>query len=127
MSQASLEQMQDEISAAAEAHNLDDELTFKPMFGGFCAYVNGRVFASLSDVGLALKLAPDAQAALLAKPDAKRLQYEPDAPESKQYIVVPDSIRNDKPTFADWVKQSAEWVLAQPAPKPKQKKSKPEK
>ena len=32
------------------------ELGFRPMFGGITAYANGAPFASLSDVGLALKM-----------------------------------------------------------------------
>ncbi len=124
MSEPSLDEMQSQLSHAAEAHDLDANLTFKPMFGGVCAYVGGRVFASLSDIGLALKLPPDAQAELLAQPGAKRLQYEPDAPPSKQYIVVPPPMQTDTPALAAWLKRSVDYVLAQPAPKPKPPKRK---
>ena len=113
--------MQDQLSHAAEAHNLDAELIFKPMFGGQCAYISGRVFASLSNVGLAIKLAPPAQAALLAVAGAKRLQYEADSPPSKQYIVVPAEVLADAAAWSNWFKQSVEYVLALPAPKPKRK------
>ena len=124
MSEPSLDEMQDQLSQAAEAHTLDGELTFKPMFGGVCAYVGGRVFASLSNVGLALKLPPEAQAELLAEAGAKRLQYEPDAPPSKQYIVVPPPTQADTSALAAWLARSVEYVLAQPAPKPKTSKRK---
>ena len=43
------------------------DVTFKSMFGGACAYAGGKVFASLSDVGLALKLPAAGQAELLAR------------------------------------------------------------
>ena len=112
-------EMQDQLSTAVETLNRDMELTFKPMFGGTCAYVQGRVFASLSDVGLALKLPPDAQAALLKEPDAKRLRYEPGAPESKTYVVVPPEINADPEALANWVAQSMEYALSLPAPKAK--------
>jgi len=124
MSEPSLDEMQDQLSQAAEAHTLDGELTFKPMFGGICAYVGGRVFASLSDIGLALKLPPDAQAELLSEEGAKRLQYESDAPPSKQYIVVPPPMQADPAALAAWLARSVEYVLAQPAPKPKASKPK---
>lgn len=121
MSEPSLKEMQDQLSEAAETLALDTELVFKPMFGGVCAYIQSRVFASLSNVGLALKLSPADQTELLKTEGAKRLQYEPDAPESKQYIVVPASIRTQNEEFAPWVKRSADFVLAQPAPKPRKR------
>ena len=122
MSQSSLEAMQDRLSAAAETLDLDSEMSFRAMFGGKSAYVKGRVFASLSDVGLALKLDSEAQSELLQVPGARRLRYEPDAPESKQYIVVPDAMQNDANALAVWVKRSVDFVLTLPAPKPKPKK-----
>lgn len=97
MSQTGLDAMQDRISQAAEAYDLDGELAFKPTFGGVCAYIGGRVFASLSDAGLAIKLPPDAQDELLQVPEARRLQYDPASPPSRQYIVVPPTVLSDKP------------------------------
>jgi len=124
MTEPSLDEMQDRLSQAAEVHALDGELTFRPMFGGVCAYVGGRVFASLSNVGLALKLPPEAQAELLTEPGAKRLQYEPDAPPSKQYIVVPPPVQADTAALAAWLARSVDYALAQPAPKPRTSKPK---
>ena len=124
MSEPTLDTMQDQLSQAAEAHALDGDLTFKPMFGGVCAYVGGRVFASLSDIGLALKLPPGAQAEMLAEDGAKRLQYEPDAPPSKQYIVVPPPMQVDPAVLSGWLGRSVEYVLALPAPKPRASKPK---
>ena len=124
MSEPTLDTLKDQLSLAAESHTLDGELTFKPMFGGVCGYVGGRVFASLSDIGLALKLPPEAQAELLSEDGAKRLQYEPDAPPSKQYIVVPPPMQADLAALAPWLGRSVEYVLAQPAPKPRASKSK---
>ena len=124
MSEPTLDTLKDQLSLAAESHALDGELTFKPMFGGVCGYVGGRVFASLSDIGLALKLPPEAQAELLSEDGAKRLQYEPDAPPSKQYIVVPPPMQADLAALAPWLGRSVEYVLAQPAPKPRASKSK---
>ncbi len=124
MSRSSLEEMQCQLDAAAEAFVEEDELVFKPMFGGVCAYVKGRVFASLSNAGLALKLSPDAQTELLRIAGAKRLQYEADAPVSKQYIVVPPQVRrDDASSLANWVGHSITFVLAHPAPKPRRKKT----
>ena len=86
----------------------DIPLTFKPMFGGILAYADGKPVASLSNVGLALKLAPVDQEALLKSKGAKRLQYEPDQPPSKTYIVVPTPMMKDACRLHDWMLKSIE-------------------
>lgn len=122
MSEATLEELQDTLSAATETLNLDGELSFKAMFGGVLGYMEGRAFASLSDVGLALKLSPADQDVLLREPGAARLRYAPDAPESKQYIVVPQAVRADAAALGGWVRRSREFVQTLPAPKARGKK-----
>jgi hypothetical protein len=46
----------------------DLELDFRPMFGGIFAYAAGKPFASVSNVGLALKMTGADHAALTAAP-----------------------------------------------------------
>jgi TfoX/Sxy family transcriptional regulator of competence genes len=96
--------LQAELAAAVP----DVALTFRAMFGGILAYADGKPVASLSNVGLALKLSTDDQEALLKVKGAKRLQYEPDQPPSKTYIVVPPSVLKDRRRFHDWVLKSVE-------------------
>lgn len=100
----------------------DSDLEFKHMFGGIAAYARGRVFASLSNVGLALKLPPPAQADLLTHEGAKYLQYDPGSPPSKQYVTVPEPFLADTALLEPWVVQSIEYVLTLPLPKKKGKK-----
>ena len=123
MSQVPSEELQNKLSAAAETLNLDMDLSFKAMFGGVSGYIQGRIFASLSNIGLALKLSDEDQILLLQEAEAKRLRYEPDAPESKQYIVVPSASRDNNEVLTVWVKRSVDFVLSLPAPKPKKKKA----
>lgn len=80
----------------------DAEIICKPMFGGIMAYAGGIVFASLSDVGLALKLTKIDHAALIAAGGAA-LRYEPDAPASKSYVVVPAAILDDAMALRGWI------------------------
>jgi TfoX/Sxy family transcriptional regulator of competence genes len=121
MSEMPLDELQSKLSEAAEALSIDMDLTFRSMFGGISGYYKGRVFASLSNIGLALKLSAEDQTALLQEAGAKRLQYEPDAPESKQYIVVPAAMLNQSEELAAWVKRSADFVGTLPAPRPKKR------
>ena len=85
----------------------DLEVTFRAMFGGILAYAEGKPFVSLSDVGLAVKLAGDDHAALMAVPGARALQYDESQPVSKTYVVVPDAMLKDKDALRGWLKRSA--------------------
>jgi TfoX/Sxy family transcriptional regulator of competence genes len=104
---------------AETAAPLDIELRFKPMFGGIGAYAHGRMFLSLSDVGLALKLGESERQELLRVKGAKPLQYEPDSPPSKSYVVLPDTMLSDAKTLQAWLARSAAFVRTQ---EPKRKK-----
>jgi TfoX/Sxy family transcriptional regulator of competence genes len=97
------------------------ELAFRPMFGGLAAYSGGKIFASLSDVGLALKLGPADREALLREPGAAPLRYTPDMPPSRNYVTVPAPILADDAALASWLRRSADHVAtlpARPAKKP---------
>ena len=99
------------------------ELTFRPMFGGIMGYARGRPFASLSNVGLGLKLGGADDAELLALPGARRLQYEPASPPSKTYIVLPNIVLDHPDQLAAWISRSAKLQFAeQPAKKPRKAK-----
>lgn len=116
-----LEEMRRQLEEAADDLPPDVELRFRAMFGGVGAYAYDRMFASLSNVGLALKLPAEAQAALLREEGARRLRYEADGPESKQYVVVPPALRTVSAAFGPWVRRSVEHVATLPAPKRRRK------
>jgi TfoX/Sxy family transcriptional regulator of competence genes len=99
----------------ADAAPPDLELVFKPMFGGILAYAYGKPLASLSDVGLALKAAGPLNAELLAAPGAVALRYEPNAPPSKTYVVVPTGMLTDRDALRGWIVKAAAGVAATPA------------
>jgi TfoX/Sxy family transcriptional regulator of competence genes len=84
----------------------DIDLTFRAMFGGIMGYAGGLPFASLSDVGLALKMSGEDHAALSAMPDARALRYAPDQPPSKSYVVVPDAMMSDPVALRAWIGRS---------------------
>lgn len=111
---AKIESLRDALAAACADALGPEGLTFRPMFGGIMAYAEGRPFASLSNVGLALKLAPADQSAFLELPGAKRLQYEPTSPPSKSYVVVPDPLVDDPDALEPWARRSAEFVQTLP-------------
>ena len=108
--------LQKKMQAAMPA-NVD--WRFRPMFGGIGVYANDRMCVSLSDIGLAVKLAGAEHAALLKLKGAKPLQYEPGAPVSKTYVVVPPAMLTDAKTLGHWLGVCAAQSAAAPAKKPK--------
>lgn len=97
-----------ELQAVMEAASPPDlELGFRPMFGGIMGYAAGQVFASLSNVGLALKMAGADHAALSEVPDVKPLRYEPDDPPSKSYLLLPNAMLSDPDSLRSWIARSA--------------------
>ncbi len=106
--------LQKAMQAALPAHV---DWRFKPMFGGIGVYADDRMCVSLSDVGLAVKLGPAEQEALLKLKGARRLQYEPSMPPSKTYIVVPDAMLSDAKALGHWLAVSAAGAARAPAKK----------
>lgn len=84
----------------------DIELSFRAMFGGIMAYAVGMPFASLSNVGLALKFTPAERDRVLAVPGAVPLRYEPGDPPSKTYVVLPPDIVADDAALREWIDSS---------------------
>ena len=83
------------------------ELSFRPMFGGIFGYAAGQAFASISNVGLALKLTGADHAALSKEPGVQPLRYEADDPPRKSYLLLPDAILSDPDTLRTWIARSA--------------------
>ena len=110
--------LEDTVQRAAPP---DLAVSFRPMFGGIMAYADGKPFASLSNVGLALKLAGQDHADLLGCDGAAALRYEPDKPASKSYVVVPTAMLSDADALRTWIARSAAGL----APGPSRQRNKP--
>ena len=89
-------------------------ISFRAMFGGVMAYANGKPFASLSNVGLAIKLDQTYYDALLRERDARPLQYEPTSPPSRLYVLVPDAMLNEATRLSVWLVHSIRFASKLP-------------
>jgi TfoX/Sxy family transcriptional regulator of competence genes len=94
--------------------NLDSRsaIEFKHFFSGAAAYANGRIFMTLTTVGLALKLPEESRAALIER-GARPLRYFPKGPIKKDYIVVPQKLAKDEVALTLWIKESIRFSGAQ--------------
>ena len=107
------------VSRLAEVSDaLPYEVTTKPMMGGFIGYADGRVFVSLSSGGFGVKLLPDDQERLLARPGAARMRHLPDQPASKTYISLGDADVADDDVLIEWLRVAAETA---PTSRPKKR------
>ncbi|RYG62624.1 TfoX family protein [bacterium] len=109
------------IIAVSDAFPHDGELTFRRMFGGICAYFNGRVFALITKLGLALKLREKHREQLLEE-GGQIVQFGPDGPVMKNYIFVPEKLWAEESQFEAWAERSVKYVLELPPPKSRKKK-----
>ena len=85
-----------ELKAVMQAASPPDlELGFGPMFGGIFGFAAGQAFASLSNVGLALKMTGADHSAVSEVPSVNLLRYEPDDPPNRSYLLLPDARLSD--------------------------------
>ena len=85
-------------------------LEFKPCFGAVAGYVDGKIFVSYGNFGLALKLPLGPRTELLERKGGTPLRYFPKGHIKKEYVVIPQRILDDGRTFRGLVRQSVEYV-----------------
>ncbi|QRP63452.1 TfoX/Sxy family protein [Rhodanobacter sp. FDAARGOS 1247] len=102
-----LEALRRELEDAAAHLGRPHDLRFKPMFGGLMAWLDEKPCAWLGVDGMALKLAPADQPALLRLAGASRLVARPGAPPSRHYIVLPAALSRDTVQLSGWLQKTA--------------------
>lgn len=95
------------IVAPARAGGAD--IACKHFFSGAAAYLDGRIFMTLTPAGLALKLPPDDRDGLVDQ-GGKPLRYFPRAPVKKHYVVLPPGL--DDEALEGWISRSIAFVGA---------------
>ena len=81
-------------------------LAFKHVFGAIGAYVDGQLFLSCGQFGIALKLPQETLAGLFLEVGVKKLRYFPNGHVKKDYAVLPDRIIDDPDRFQGLVLKS---------------------
>lgn len=67
-------------------------LKFKNCFGAVAGYVNGNIFVSCGNFGLALRLPSETLAQLFREADVSALKYFANGHVKRQYAVIPERI-----------------------------------
>lgn len=97
----------DRLSELARSVDLENRTTLpvetKPFFGGAALYVGSAIIASLSPVGLAIKLGDPRALSMISRGEAAPLRYFPRGHVKKGYVLFEDpdlsSIETWEPLF----------------------------
>ena len=73
----------------------------KHFFSGAALYANGKIFASLTPVGLAIKLPERSRSALLRERGGRPLRYFKGGPIKKEYVVLSRGTVSDREAVRD--------------------------
>ena len=98
------------IERTQSAKRLSGAIECKHFFGGAAGYVDGRIFVTLTSVGLALKLPEDRRVALM-KLGARPVRYFPKAPIKKDYVVLPGNLARNASALAPLFAESVVYCL----------------
>jgi TfoX/Sxy family transcriptional regulator of competence genes len=88
------------------------DLACKHFFSGAALYANGKMCASLTPVGFAIKLPQRTRAALLKQRKARRLRYFVNGPVKKEYVVLGRAIADDPVRLGHWLTKSIAYVAS---------------
>jgi len=102
-----LRNLVDELDLSGEPHV---ELDCRHFFGGAALYAGGKICASLTPAGLALKLPSDSREAMLEDGSGQPLRYFDGGRIKKEYVVLVQSLAPDVDTVRKLFLASFQYV-----------------
>ena len=85
-------------------------LECRHFFGGAALYADGRICASLTPVGLALKLPLDSRQAMLADGRGRPLRYFDGGKVKREYVVLSETVASDSSAVRELLEMSFRYV-----------------
>ena len=111
MAEPYLTDLRDLLDRLTPIADLGHDLICKHFFAGAAAYAEGRIFLTLTPVGLAVKLPPPRCDELLAA-GGRPLRYFPKAPVKKDYVLLPEETIGDDQALAGLIAESVRFCLS---------------
>ena len=93
----------------------------KPMFGYDVYWVNGNMFIGIFQSSIFFRLSPQDRKEFLEKYEDARLFEPMEGRLMKEYVVVPDSVLEDKDAVGEWMSRSFEYTKSLPEKEAKTK------
>ena len=110
MAKEYLERLSELMKRVAPSGFSNVKLECKHFFIGAALYANGKICATLTPKGFAVKLPEKNIEKLLKEGKAKKLLYFPKAPIKKNYAILPKAMSNDLKSLRYYIKMSIEYV-----------------
>ena len=114
MAKRYLEKLSELMNRVTAGKFKNADLECKHFFSGAAVYANGRICITLTPVGFAVKLPEESRTALMRDKGAKHLQYIPEGPIKKDYVVLPEATLKDMRILRHWVAVSIGYVTGPP-------------
>ena len=89
-------------------------LETKHFFNGAALYVNGKICATLSPAGFALKLPAEVRSRLIDEGKGQEYRFFPKGPIKREYVALSDSILQDEEMLREIIYLSTSYVVGMP-------------
>ena len=89
-------------------------LESKHFFSGAALYANGKICASLSPAGFAIKLPGDARRSLIEEGQGTEFSFFPDGPVKQEYVALSEPKVSDGESIRELIALSVDYVLDAP-------------
>ena len=114
MAEQYLERLSAAVDEAIPRSRRGAKLECKHFFSGAALYADGKICASLTPVGFAIKLPETLRAALLKERQARHLRYFANGPVKKEYVILARAIVDDPVELRRWLTTSIRYVAGRP-------------
>ena len=111
MAKIFLDQLSRIIDRATSGRIGDVTVECKHFFSGAAVYANGRICASLTPVGFAIKLPKESRDILFKRRGVKPLRYFAKGSVKKEYVVLPKTLIGDPNGIRGLLEISVAYVL----------------
>lgn len=86
------------------------KLETKHFFSGAAVYANGKICASLSPTGFAVKLPAEVRSRLINEGKGQEFRFFPNGPIKREYVALSDSILQDEEMLREIIYLSTSYV-----------------
>ena len=107
-----LDQLSKLLKQARPTLSITHQLEFKNVFGAVAGYVDGNIFISYGNFGVALRLPPETLEGVLKEEGVQHLKYFPKGHIKKEYALLPERILDSKDQFKGLLDKSISYANA---------------
>ncbi len=95
----------------------DAKLESRHFFSGAALYANGKIFASLSPAGFAVKLPADRRRGLIEEGKGTEFRFFPSGPIKREYVALSEATIADEGSLRELIALGVDYALGMTGPK----------